>query len=51
MLNKQSHKIDRKKVYQILSVYVLALVAAIICGNGMGEKSTSAERQEVVVSK
>ncbi len=49
---KKHTQIDRKKIYQILSVYVLALVAAVIFGSGMGAKSTTvAHKQEVGISK
>jgi hypothetical protein len=32
-------RVDRKKVFQIVSVYVLALLAAVVCGSGHNGKS------------
>ena len=49
---KSRTKIDRKKVCQIVSVYVLALVCAVICGNGGNAKATAdSQKQEIAVSK
>lgn len=33
--------IDRKRIIQILSVYLLALVAAVICGSGHTSKAVA----------
>lgn len=45
-------KIDPRKIWQIFSVYILALIAAVICGSGLSAKATSSNaKQESSLSK